>query len=271
MKKEFGLCLLGVALLVSNGWASSVETIVIHSEKMGRDIPATLILPDAYQAGEERYPVLYLLHGAGDTHQKWIDKTDVEQLSDEYGVIVLCPDGGRTSWYFDSPIDPTCQYETHVAEECVAHMDQTYRTKAHRTYRALCGNSMGGHGTLFLAIRHADIFSVAVPLSGGVDIRPFPRKWHIKDRIGDIETHPENWENYTVINVANGLKDGDLAISIDCGAQDFFIGVNRALHQQLLDAGIKHGYTEMPGSHNWGYWNDAIKRQMHFIDQQFQK
>lgn len=269
MKNKFSLLL--TVLVVSVSHASTVETITVPSKKMGRDIPVSVILPDAYKDGSRRYPVLYLLHGAGDTHRKWIDKTVIETLADTYGMIMVCPDGGRTSWYFDSPIDPTYQYETFVAKECVAHIDQNYRTKAQRAYRALAGNSMGGHGALFLAIRHSDVFSVAVPLSGGVDIRPFPEKWDIKKRIGDIETHPENWETYTVINQAKALKDGDLAISIDCGSEDFFIGVNRALHKQLLEAGVRHGYTEMPGGHTWGYWNAAIQRQILFIDQQFQK
>lgn len=269
MKKQFSILLATVIGLAAQ--ASTIETIEVHSEKMGRNIPVSVILPDAYEEGAQRYPVLYLLHGAGDTHRKWIDKTVIEELADTFGVIMVCPDGGRTSWYFDSPIDPSYQYETFVAKECVAHIDENYRTKAQRNYRALTGNSMGGHGTLFLAIRHSDVFSVAVPLSGGVDIRPFPSKWDIKKRIGEIETHPENWEQYTVINQAKELEPDELAISIDCGSEDFFIEVNRALHTQLLEAGIKHGYTEMPGGHNWGYWNDAIQRQMHFIDQQFQK
>jgi len=58
------------------------------------------------------------------------------------GEPIICPDGGKTSWYFDSPIDPTYQYETFVAKDCVAYMDKTYRTKANRDSRALCGNSM---------------------------------------------------------------------------------------------------------------------------------
>lgn len=269
MKKQFSILLATVIGLAAQ--ASTIETIEVHSEKMGRNIPVSVILPDAYEEGAQRYPVLYLLHGAGDTHRKWIDKTVIEELADTYGIIMVCPDGGRTSWYFDSPIDPSYQYETFVAKECVAHIDQNYRTKAQRNYRALTGNSMGGHGTLFLAIRHSDVFSVAVPLSGGVDIRPFPSKWDIKKRIGEIETHPENWEQYTVINQAKELEPDELAISIDCGSEDFFIEVNRALHTQLLEAGIKHGYTEMPGGHNWGYWNEAIQRQMHFIHKQFQK
>lgn len=94
MQKGIFLSLLLVTLVVSTGRASSVETITIQSEKMGREIPATLILPDAYQKGAARYPVLYLLHGAGDTNRKWVDKTEVELLADAYGVIIVCPDGG---------------------------------------------------------------------------------------------------------------------------------------------------------------------------------
>lgn len=249
--------------------ASTVETLSVPSGKMGRNIPATLILPDAYQQDGQRFPVVYLLHGANGNHEGWNANSSVGQLADTYGVIFACPDGGKTSWYFDSPIDPTYQYETFVAKEFVDYIDAHYRTKAHRNSRALCGLSMGGHGALFLAIRHKDTFSIAVPLSGGVDIRPFPNNWDIKLRLGDQESHPENWETYTVINQAKTLKDGDLTISIDCGSEDFFIGVNRALHQQLLNDGITHTYAEHPGAHTWAYWAEAIKRQMEFIDQHF--
>lgn len=262
------------ALVLMGLWAAeaaTVETISIDSSKMGKPIPATLILPDSYGDNTKRFPTLYLLHGAGDTHTKWNVKTDVATLSDEYGIIIVCPDGGRTSWYFDSPIDPAYQYETFVAKECVAYMDKNYRTHADRGARALCGNSMGGHGALFLAIRHRDVFSIAVPLSGGVDIRPFPNRWDIKKRIGTIEAHPENWEKYTVINLARELKDGELAISIDCGEGDFFLSQNRALHVLLLENQVTHEYMEMPGSHNWDYWNAAIKRQMPFIKNHFKK
>jgi len=270
MRKFIRITIL-LLLTMSSVQAATVKTISIDSRKMGKKIPATLILPDSYNDNTQRFPVLYLLHGAGGSHAGWNARTDVATLSDEYGIIIICPDGGHTSWYFDSPIDPTYQYETFVAKECVTHMDQNYRTKARRDSRALCGLSMGGHGAMFLAIRHQDVFSVAVALSGGVDIRPFPNHWNIKKRIGSIETHKENWETYTVINLAKNLHDGELAISIDCGDRDFFLNVNRALHAQLLEAGITHEYVEKPGKHNWIYWRGAIKRQMPFIDKHFRK
>jgi len=143
---------LSVFVAAGSVQAAVVKEIAIPSLKMETQIPATLILPDAYREGTNRFPVVYLLHGAGGTHTSWYEAADVAMLSDKYGIIMLCPDGGGTSWYFDSPVDPAFQYETFVAEECVAYLDKNYRTKADRADRALCGLSMGGHGALFLAI-----------------------------------------------------------------------------------------------------------------------
>jgi len=271
MRTRALLSLLLLALVAQTVPAATVEVLKIPSTKMKRSISATLILPEGYKEGKQRYPVVYLLHGAGDTYKTWNEKTDIAKLADRYKMIVLCPDAGRTSWYFDSPIDPKYQYESFVTKDCVGYMDKHYRTKAERKFRAVCGQSMGGHGALFLAIRHRDLFSIAVAMSGGVDIRPFPGKWAIKNRIGDIKTHRENWEKLTVINLAKDLKDGALAISMDCGKNDFFLKVNHALHKQLLNDGITHRYVEFPGGHNWTYWQDAIKRQTAFIDEQFRK
>jgi S-formylglutathione hydrolase FrmB len=249
--------------------AATIEVVSIPSAKMGKSISATIILPDAYAEGDGRFPVTYLLHGAGDTHAKWNAETDVAALADEYGMMMVCPDGGRTSWFIDSPIDPSYQYETHVADECVQFVDAHYRTRADRSSRAICGLSMGGHGALFLAIRHPNTFGTSVALSGGLDLRPFPENWDIKKRIGSITDYPENWEKYSVINLAKQLKDTELNISIDCGRNDFFLKVNRALHQQLLDDGISHVYQEHSGGHGWDYWRAAIKRQIPYVATQF--
>ncbi|MGE4488642.1 MAG: alpha/beta hydrolase [Kiritimatiellales bacterium] len=267
MKNRIAALFLSLIVAAFSAAASTVSVIQIPASKMDKTVPATLILPDAYQQDGTRFPVLYLLHGAGGDYTGWNRNSDISRLADQYGFIVVCPDGGKTSWYFDSPIDPTYQYETFVAKDCVEFIDANYRTLAQRESRATCGLSMGGHGALFLAIRHLDTFSVAVALSGGVDIRPFPNNWDIRLRIGDQASHMGNWEKYTVISQAKVLKNGDLAISQDCGTADFFREVNRALHNQLIDAGIDHHYEENPGKHNWAYWKGAIQRQMIFIDQ----
>ena len=252
--------------------AAKVVIIDVPSAKMEKKIPAIVIFPDAYSEREsEKFPVLYLLHGAGGNHASWNQSTQCAQLADKYEFIILCPDGGSTSWYYDSPIDPSYQYETHVAEECVQYMDQNYRTRANRGSRAISGMSMGGHGAMYLAIRHPDTFGTSVCLMGGVDIRPFPNNWEIKKRLGEISTHRGNWEEHTVINQAKKLKDEQIKIVLDCGRGDFFLQVNRALHMQLLQDGISHIYEEHEGVHNWQFCKEAIDRQFPYIATQFAK
>lgn len=231
-------------------------------------VPATVVLPSAHDSEPGRaFPTLYLLHGAGADHTSWTDMTDVEELAEAYELIVVCPDGGKTSWYFDSPLDPTHQYETFTARELVEWVDATYRTLPSAERRAIAGYSMGGHGALFLAMRHPGVFGTAVSMSGGVDIRPFADQWDIAARIGAYERFPERWDALTVIEQVPRLRDGEIAIALDCGTDDFFLGVNRALHARLLEAGITHAYAERPGGHDWPYWRRAIRRQMAFVSE----
>ena len=212
--KIFALLFSTIVLWVGSSlYGADVEVIQIPSAKMEKKVPATVILPDTYSEREsDKFPVLYLLHGAGGNHASWNQSTQCAQLADKYEFIILCPDGGSTSWYYDSPIDPDYQYETHVAEECVQFMDKNYRTLANRGARAISGMSMGGHGAMYLAIRHPDTFGTSVCLMGGVDIRPFPNNWDIKKRLGEISTHRENWEEHTVVQSGQeieGRRDQD--------------------------------------------------------------
>ena len=192
-------------------------------------------------------------------------------MVDAYQCIVVCPDGAFGSWYFDSPIDSSMRFETYVGKEIPEYIDQHYQTIPDRKARAIAGLSMGGHGALWLATRHSDVFGAAGSMSGGVDFRPFPKNWDLTKRLGDPGPDGENWANWTVINEVSTLKPGTLAIIVDCGIKDFFIDVNRKLHQRLMELGIDHDYTERPGQHNWNYWKNAVKYQMLFFNQFFNK
>lgn len=114
MKKLFTLML---ALAVCNtSWAYIRETIAVKSQSMNKDVPVTVILPNAYHSMEEM-PVVYLLHGHGDNNTAWDVKGNAGALADQYNIILVMPDGGKNSWYWDSPIDPTYNYETFVSIE----------------------------------------------------------------------------------------------------------------------------------------------------------
>ena len=256
-------------------FAATVDTVVTRSKVMKKDIKAAVIKPQLYESLSKRFPVLYLLHGAGGKYSDWLlntkDKEAVKKLADLFGIIVVCPDGGVTSWYFDSPVDPTYQYETYVSKELVEFVDGHYRSIADKSGRAITGLSMGGHGGLYLAFKHQDIYGACGSMSGGVDIRPFPENWNIAKRLGPYNQFPDRWEANTVINLTHLLSPNKLAIIFDVGRNDFFYEVNVALHNKLTDRNIPHDFTVRPGVHNFEYWENAISYQMMFFSKFFNK
>ncbi len=183
---------------------------------------------------------------------------EIKDYADLYNTIIVCPDGGHSSWYFDSPIDEKVRYETYISVELIGWVDSTFSTVASRDGRAITGLSMGGHGALYLAFRNQDVFGAAGSMSGGVDLRPFPLNWDIADQLGDYAEHPENWENNSVLNLVFKLTPDRLKIIFDCGTEDFFYEVNYHLHERLVERNIPHSFTIRPGAHNWDYWSNAI-------------
>lgn len=262
------LCLTGFAFSVK---AAKVDTVDTYSDAMKKKIRAIVVTPDNYNSGSQ-YPVVYLLHGASGDYTDWIKKaTGVPDYADKYNVMIVCADGGNTSWYWDSPVDPTYKYETYVTKELITYIDKNYKTIKNRSGRAITGLSMGGHGGLYLGIRHQDLFGVAGSMSGGVDIRPFPNNWDMAKRLGSLKDNAETWDKYTVTNQLDLLKPNSLAIIFDCGTEDFFYKVNVELHDKLLALKIPHDFIVRPGAHNWPYWTNAVGYQMLYFSNYFKK
>ena len=250
--------------------AGTFDTISVYSNLMKKQVPVIVIKPSNYENSNQNYPVVYLLHGFSGNQKQWlIDAPQLLQSAEQLNIIMVCPDGGYSSWYFDSPIDSTIRYESFITKDLVTYIDNNYRTIPNKKGRAITGLSMGGHGSMYLAIRHSEMFGAAGSISGGVDFRPFPNNWNIKKSLGTIEEHPENWEKNTVINIADSSWRGKLKIVLDCGTEDFFLPVNRNLHQKLLLHKIEHDYSERPGAHNKKFWGNAIDYQLMFFVKYF--
>ena len=246
--------------------AAQIDTLMVKSESMNKYVPNIVITPNGYTANSEGFPVVYLLHGAGDTYLGWISKVPkIQEYADTYNLIIVCPDAGGKSWYFDSPIDNKIKYETYVSKELVTTIDNTYNTIKNKNGRAITGLSMGGHGALYLSFKHQDVWAAAGSMSGGLDLRPFPDNWEISDRLGIYSENKEIWENNSVINMVYLLNGKGLKLIIDCGVSDFFYDANKRFHKKLLERNIPHDYIERPGKHNWNYWQNSIKYQLLFF------
>lgn len=257
---------LFLVLLFFSAQAAHVDTIQVFSPSMNKNIKTCVIVPDNYKKSKKKFPVVYLLHGYSGNYATWVKSfKEVSQQVDRYGFIAIGVDGNYSSWYFNSPIDPTFKYETYIIDELVPFIDKKYKTIASREGRAISGLSMGGHGSLYLSLKHQDVFGAAGSMSGGVDIRPFSEKWNIKKRLGAINDFPDNWEKNTVVNLIELNQNNNLKLIIDCGVDDFFIDVNRELHQKMLALKIDHDYIERPGKHNIDYWENSLKFQLLFF------
>ncbi len=272
MKKN--LLILSVCLfVVMISRAAEVDTIAIFSNSMHHTIKTVVIRPAAYAKEKSKhFPVIYLLHGAGGSYSNWIKYVPhIQQLADEYQLMIVCPDGASTSWYFDSPIDSTFRYETFVGTEVPQYIDANYRTIADRKGRAITGLSMGGHGGIFLGFRHADIFSACGSTSGALHVTVITQGYGVEKRLGDTAVNRKYWQDWSVVNVIDHYPKESLAIIMDCGTEDRVLGMNRMVHEKMLKLKIPHDYTERPGEHNWKYWNTSIDYQMLYFKRYFDR
>lgn len=267
MKRFLGIFGLIVSL---STFASKVDTVLVKSPLMSKEVEVVIIIPDAALVNTNKaFPVIYLLHGYGGNAYTWRGlKPDLDKIADEKGIIFVCPDG-KNSWYWDSPKNPSYRYESFISTELVEYMDASYNTLADRRGRAITGLSMGGHGALWIAFRHKDIFGAAGSTSGGVDIRPFPTNWEMSNQLGEFAQNKKLWDQHTVINQLDKIQNGDLALIIDCGLGDFFLAVNQGLHSRLVARDIDHDFILRPGEHNETYWKNSIDYQILFFSKFF--
>ncbi len=167
----------------------AVQHITVHGKSLEGNLlgdtpdrPVSVYLPPSYAAQpNRRYPVVYFLHGFTDSDTEWFGEqnknnapwVNLPQIADRafaadpaHEMILVVPNASnkfKGSFYSSSVT--TGDWESYIATELVAYIDQHYRTLARPESRGLGGHSMGGYGTLRLGMRHADTYSSIYALS----------------------------------------------------------------------------------------------------------
>lgn len=263
--------------------AATVDTIAVQSKVMQKAIKAAVILPGSYKSSDKNYPVIYLLHGGQGSYRDWLsklpDKLLLHKLADEYNFIIVNPDAGMTSYYFDSPLDKGSQYETFISKELIEKIDGTYRTIKDRKGRIIAGLSMGGHGAFYISARHPELYCAAGSMSGVMNINTATwkvpadfaksRDQNFQHLLGPPKDAANPYREYSVVGMADKMKANDVKLIFDCGFDDIMINPNRELHQLLLANGTPHDYIERPGKHEWPYWQNAVSYQFLFFQKVF--
>ena len=233
-----------LVILAANG--ADVKTFDVPSAAMGETVKVSVVTPASYAAGgTARYPVVYLLHGAGNDHTTYLEPFLLDGV-DKWRFIAVVPDG-KHDWWMDSPLLPKVRRETFVVDELVPWVDARFRTWPQRPRRAIAGHSMGGQGAARLGMRHSDVFGVVGNVMGGVDICSTPARKDLVRLLGPYKGNEARWRSFSVLAEAERLRSGALRIFSIVGTEDFFLQPNRDLHALLSRRHIAHEYTEVRG------------------------
>jgi S-formylglutathione hydrolase FrmB len=265
-----------ITVVRRQGLDGRLEEWTLRTPALREPTGVRVLLPAGYRADpRRRYPVLYLLHGAGGDHRAWTRDGDAEAITARAPLIVVMPDGGTDGWYTDwyeggRPVQP--RWEAYHVDELVPWIDATYRTIAARRGRAIAGLSMGGYGALSYAARHPRTFAAAASFSGALEVGS-------SDAWGPRDANAARWRAHLPISIAAGLRSlallelrtgdgrpgpldrpGTRPGCDACALERFLHRSNVRLHERLRALGIRHTWDDYgPGTHAWPYWRRDLR------------
>lgn len=289
------LTILGLLVMISyvacaQNMGKVVESQVIKSTALGKDVKYTMYLPPDYENSQRAYPIVYLLHGYGDADDGWVQFGEVNRYADAAiangdipPMIIAMPDGG-VSWYINSS-DGATKYEDFFIKEFMPMIEKNYRVKTEKRYRGIAGLSMGGYGTLIYALKYPELFAAAAPLSAAVftdeDMTSMPKEnWDRtfaqlfgRNLSGKDRLTKAFYDNSPLKIVENKSKEdlSKVRYWIDCGDDDFLISANCQLNILLTKKGVPHEFRVRDGAHNWTYWRTGITDALHYIGDSFRQ
>jgi enterochelin esterase-like enzyme len=284
MKKTFFILLsMALALPVISQTGKVMDNLSMPSKILKMDRKYSIYLPPDYESSQRSYPVLYLLHGAGDDQTGWVQFGEILHIADKAinegmatPMIVVMPDANTGKRGYVNDIKGDWRYEDFFFEEFMPFIEKTYRIKGEKRYRAIAGLSMGGEGTFIYALHHPELFSAACPLSAAtgpasIDDMKNYRLWQNADNVSDADKKAY-FEKYSVLSLINNMKDDQkkaVRCYIDCGDDDFLYEGNSLAHIAMRKKEIPHEYRTRDGGHTWTYWRTALPTVLEFVSMSF--
>jgi putative tributyrin esterase len=145
-----------------------LQTIEFFSPAVNRNMKFDIVLPEDYEQTDQRYPVLYLLHGYMQNYTVWGRNLSAAYYAREVNdLIVVLPDGGNT-WFVNYATVENNNWEDHIVQDVVNYVDRNFRSEVVREGRAIAGLSMGGFAALAIGLRNPDKFISLGSTSGAL-------------------------------------------------------------------------------------------------------
>jgi enterochelin esterase-like enzyme len=242
-----------------------------------------IYLPPDYETSHRSYPVLYLLHGAGDDQTGWVQFGEVLQIADKAinegkatPMIIVMPDANTGQRGYFNDILGKWRYEDFFFEEFIPFIEKQYRIKGEKRFRAVSGLSMGGGGTFMYALHHPEMFSSACPLSAYVGPtslqnarESFKQRGITQGTDAEIEAYYNKYSALPLIDSISADQIKSVRWFIDCGDDDFLYEGNSLVHIALRKKDVPHEFRIRDGGHTWTYWRASLPVVLAFISDAF--
>lgn len=260
------------------------QHLTLVSKSLGKEVTFSVLFPKMYREEQDaRYPVVYMLHGYGESGKdwtKWVSAINSMENGGLQPMIYVFPNCANS--YFCNTHDGRALYMDMIVDELVPFVDRSYRTVADRDHRAVMGYSMGGFGAMALALKNPDVFGMSVPLSMSFRTDEqymtesqdgWDNQWgsifggrgqagaarltdYYKSHCPFYQFVPEN------LNELSKVK-----WFLHCGDdEEQLLIANDNLHVQMRDYGYEHEFRIGDGGHSGDYWRNAARETLPWIE-----
>jgi enterochelin esterase family protein len=236
----------------------AVAAVTYYSTSLGRFRRMHVYTPPGYEAGRQKYPVVYLLHGAGDSDEAWtsvgragFSLDNLIAAGKAKPIVVVMPAG-----HTNTP-SASDDFARDFLTDVMPYAETHYRVFADRAHRAIAGLSMGGSQTLNVAFLRLEqfayigVFSSGATLGGGRAAAP--------GGAPSAASAPTAWETAHQADLDNpALKKGTKLIWLSTGVTDGLLPNTRSTVEILKKHGFAPVFKESPGGHTWINWRNYL-------------
>ena len=277
------VALFFVIPLMGQGHSGKVfDALSMKSNILNGERKYAVYLPPDYESSNRSYPVLYLLHGAGDDQTGWVQFGEVLRITDKAikegkatPMVIIMPDANTGKRGYFNSVKGDWRYEDFFFEEFMPHVEKKFRIKSEKRFRAISGLSMGGGGTFMYALRHPELFSSACPLSayiGALSLDDFKARLKNNNEEYDESLVKAYYANHNALSLIQNLPEEEMSSVrwfIDCGDDDFLYEGNSLVHIALKKKGVPHEYRVREGRHSWTYWRESLPVVLEYVSDAF--
>ncbi|MDO4198338.1 MAG: alpha/beta hydrolase-fold protein [Erysipelotrichaceae bacterium] len=243
--------------------------ITMRSTVLEIDTKVTVLLPEDRHKTEDlrgkKYPVLYILHGMKEDSSSWLHLSNIFLLCRDLDLIVVMP-SGNNSMYVNQ--EKGLDYYTYIAEELPMKLKNFLPITDDVDKTFIMGESMGGYGTMRLALGSPEKYGKAVCLSGGNIVGKISNR-QSELAFGEDKDYVVNSDNnlYVIMERLSGYEGHIPDFKIYCGMQDFVYDMSVELCDKMNEYLPEHfkGGEFSDGEHNFFYWNRVLPDALRFF------